>query len=271
MKKNYLFFLLVLLVMKDSGYSDDKVIAYVGRKVVLESEVHRLMKEENLDFSKALSQTITQKLLLVEAEKENIKISREELMKEVAAVRERIGGEENLRKRLQEENLSYEGFLQRLEENLKIERLLFQKVTRNIKITTAELLQMSSRLQPDCLFHLKGKDFPSREQAQQYYASWVPEKEKELEDVGWIAVSEMKPSVRDAVSQVKTGQLTAPVLVIERWHVFLVTEVKTQDVSQQTLGKTWKQLYQEKYNQALFRLLEELQKQIPVRILVAEK
>jgi len=270
-KKKFMLLLSVWTLAASGLYSDDKTVALVGRKAVLESEVRRCMQEDRVDYRTALSRMITQKLLLVAAEEEKVQITREELRQEVAAIRKRLGGEQAWRQKLKENNFSYEGFLKNLEDNLKVRAFLAEKIGREVKVSAGEVLQASKQFQTQPLYYLKGKDFTSREEADNFYRAWNPGKISELEDVGWLAHDEIKPAVQAVVTRTAPGQLTEPVMVETRWHVFVVTEVKEKSLPREMMNRVREELYQKKYAQAFSNLLEQLQKKIPVRVFVAEK
>ncbi|MCM8768750.1 MAG: SurA N-terminal domain-containing protein [Candidatus Omnitrophica bacterium] len=270
MKKGLILFLGAICLVVGSASSDDETVAVVGKKAILKSEVVSRMREEKTDFQTALARTITQKLLLVEAENQKLEVPRERVLQEVMSIRKAVGGEESFRRKLEESGLSYDAFVRRVEQDLKVSLFLSERIGKKISVTTADLIRASAKWGTQELYHLKGKDFSSREAAEEYYRSWNPEKVSDLEEIGWVRKEQLKPHVYEVVSRTEVGRLTPPVVPETRWHVFLVTEQKKDEIPAEAKIQFREEIYRQKYAVEFSNLIQELQKKIPVRVLIPE-
>ena len=66
----------------------------------------------------------------------------------------------------------------------------------------------------------------------------------------------------------KEGQITEPVLVRKKYHVFLLKEIKKVQIPEEEMVEiARKNIYERKYKKLFKQFIENLKKEIPVRIL----
>jgi len=265
MKNLFIFLILTTITL----FSEDKVIAFVNNKPVLESEVKDRMKEENMDFKEALNKIIDEKLLLCESENLQIKVSEEEITKELERIKKRFPDEQNFLQQLEKENISLYDFKKMIEERIKINKLIFEKVTKNIFITTSELADFyeKEKGEQEIKYYLKGLSFANKEEAENFYQSWNNEKENIMDDLGWIKKSELLPTLAKEIEEIKEGEITKPVIVKTKYHIFLVKKIKRENIlDDTTMDVVRNRIFQKKYSDKMKKLLEELRSKYPVKI-----
>ncbi len=109
------------------------IVARVDNEVITKNDLYDAMVKENgkatLDF------LISSKIIDLELKKENIKITEEEIEKEVEIISEHYGGKENFEQMLEMYGQSFEDVKGNIEKNLQIKKLL----EASIEITEEEI------------------------------------------------------------------------------------------------------------------------------------
>ena len=133
----------------------DKIKAVVNNEVITQSEIDRLLYPlylrykdiyKGLELDEKLSevtdeileQLITDRLMLSEAKKEGIVISREEIDQKVKELEARFASEGGLTKMLREQNLAIADLETRFTDQLMIEKVIDRKVRHRIQILPQE-------------------------------------------------------------------------------------------------------------------------------------
>lgn len=271
MKPYTVFFIAGLFILSSvSLYCADQTVAFVGNKVILKSEVEQGMKADGVEFNESLNRVISEKLLLSEAENIGIEIQEEEILNEIADVKKKFPDEAAFQKQLKEDNLTHRAFKEKIKERLLAKKLIGQKVMNEISISTSELMKVykEEKGKYGIEYYLEGKDFDTNEKAEQFYLSWNDKSESEMEKIGWIRENELLPHVYVEIKDLKEGQISKSVLVSKKWHIFLVKEIKKEEMSEERLfGIVKNQVFNRKFNEKISQLIEEIKKKIPVKIL----
>ncbi len=262
---------LVLVLMASmclSAASEDKIVAYVGKRPVLDSEVKRKAAEDAVEYRDALTSLITERLLVAEADELKIKVPRNELLDETERVRRNFPDDASFRKELEKAQISYSGFQKAIEDRLKAKKLITEKIVRQITVSPADVAvaYAAEKQNAGDEYRLRGKDFSDRDSAETFRRNWQPSGEAQMEEIGWAKKSELLPSVLEAVSGLKPGEITQPVLVVTKWHVFLLAEMRKAAASdEEMLAKANNKVFQRLYREKITAYLTELQKKIPVK------
>lgn len=153
MRKKFLFificsiFLLAVVV--------DKVIIKVNNENIMKSEFDKLynaaveqlkqlsekkltQEELLLVKQKVIEQIITEKLLLQEAKKRNIKPTKREIEEGIKTVKQRFPTDQMFLQELKKENLTEKEFQKRIEEQLMVLKLIDEVVKKNLRQPTEE-------------------------------------------------------------------------------------------------------------------------------------
>jgi peptidyl-prolyl cis-trans isomerase SurA len=156
MKKWISIFGLLLITMICSAEQLDKIVAKVGRDIILQSEVEKRMKQietagynlENITRTDILNDMIESKLIVHKAKSMNINVSKEEsrelARKEINKMKTKFPSEEVFRQELRKEMgmsetelLNY--YIEMLNEQKIREQLINQEIKKKIHVTEVEI------------------------------------------------------------------------------------------------------------------------------------
>ncbi|MFN3550767.1 MAG: peptidylprolyl isomerase [Endomicrobiia bacterium] len=155
-KKTKVFILVLYIIFVTSLFSSiDKVIVKVNNENILQSDFDKLFKsalEQYKLFSKkelseediknlkqkVLEQLINDKLLLQEAKKQNIKVTKREIEDGIKTVKLRFPSDSAFQQELKKENLTEKQFEKRIEEQIMVLKLIDEKIRQNIKQPTED-------------------------------------------------------------------------------------------------------------------------------------
>lgn len=167
MKKNTMVvFVVFLFLMNQSLFSVvvDKVIVKVNKENIMKSEFDKLYntaieqlkqlsskeiseKDEELLKQKVLDQLISQKLLLQEAKKRNIKVTKREIQEGIKTVKSRFPSDQMFMLELKKENLTEKQFEKQIEEQIMVLKLVDEVVKKNmVKPTEAEARELFNKI-----------------------------------------------------------------------------------------------------------------------------
>lgn len=252
-----LLILLVPWVMVFAGVAD-RIVATVGDQIILESEL-----KEGIEFIKVMTQSkesdavligrvldemINNRLVLEEAKKETVEVSRseidEEVEKNILLLKQRFETEEDFQEALKKEDISERTLRERYREDSK-RRLISQKLLAkqglaNINITPTEVLQFYNT-HKDSIAHQPGqialahilliiKPSQAKEEAAQKKISEIYDiiiRGGDFEEVaksfsedpltknsggylGIVTTDLLQLEVQNAVSNLKTGEISSP-------------------------------------------------------------
>lgn len=261
--------ILFLTLVGCAAGASDRIVAYVDREIILESDVRERMAEAGVASDAALRDLIAEKVLLAEAGRQNITVEEEALRAEIES-RRRSPDEASFLRELAAKGISYERFKQKVADGMRIRSLLRQKVGASAVVSTSEWMkavQAERKNRSGKVFLLKGKDFADREEALAFRTGWQPTRESEMQDMGEIRESDLLPSVAEGVAKLRPGELSDPILLTRKYHVFLVKDVRNLDLSEEQLYETARRrVYEAKYQRLLQEYLTSLQEKSVIRI-----
>ncbi len=148
MKKN-IFLALFFFVVTGLFAVVDKVIVKVNNENILKSDFDKLYNsalEQYTQFSdkkltdeekeqlkqKVLDQLIIDKLLLQEAKKQNIKVTKREIEEGIKTVKSRFPSDSAFLQELKKENLTEKQFEKKIEEQIMVLKLIDEKIRKNV-------------------------------------------------------------------------------------------------------------------------------------------
>lgn len=274
--KRGVFSLLLLLFLPSpllSLESIDRVVAVVEGKPITQKDVEGeekwlkiLAREED-----PLSSLIDKKILLGEAKRRKIEVREEEVKNFLSSLGKiQDLSEENLRKKIEEE--------------IKIEKLLLLKkreIEKETKVEEKEVEEFLNKLKEE------GKEkeeflklFPSREnmiriieieaknlsEAREVVDKlFKGENFEKVKDLGWVKIEDLKPSLKEIASKLEKGKIS-PFLVKEEGRWIVLWE-KGEGISRK---KVWLFLQFKKQKEAWKKWEEGLRKNTEVIILRKE-
>ncbi|MGO1469047.1 MAG: peptidyl-prolyl cis-trans isomerase [Tissierella sp.] len=226
----------------DSG-GDKEVVGKVDDVEITRDELNEAMARQYGEPT--LNSLISEKIIELEIEKEDIKVDSKEIDEEFDLMAEQYGGKEGLEQAMAASNLTEEDIKDQIEEKLSIEKLLGD----DVKVTDDEIKE----------YYEKNKDkFTQKEQVN---ASHVLVKDEDLakdikkklddgEDIGELAKEhsedtgtkdqggnlgffgrgQMVEEFDKAAFDLEVGEISEPIKTEHGYHVIVVNEKKEEEV-----------------------------------------
>jgi len=266
MKKKYLLFLLFgFITCLYCG--TDATIATVGKRIIWQNDVKERAQTRGISFEEALLQLIEENLLIIQAKKENISVSKEEIDNRLdLIVNEWKKRNVDFLSFIKENGLTVNQYREILADQIRSEKLVAQKIYSGIHISPVEIADRMSKMPKEKQIFLLRKTFDDITSAETFVSKIRENKSaiSEMDSTGWISVSKIDPSL---LSQLLEAGKDKPVIVksSEKFIVYLVYEIR--DNTPEQLYKIARQeIYQEKVNTAYREYINKLLQSIPVKI-----
>lgn len=123
----------LIVVLAVIGFGCSKTIATVNGEKITQAELNeRLMQQAG---QQALDQMITEKLILQEARKKNIKIETKEIDQQVEEIKKQFPDEATFQQNLAENNVT----LDYLKDQVKLELIVKKLLEKELKVTDKEI------------------------------------------------------------------------------------------------------------------------------------
>lgn len=153
MKKIFISFIFLSLSLIIEASVVDKVIVKVNNENIMKSEYEKLLNAtleqlkqlSNRELTdeefkqvkkKVLDQLIADKLLLQEAKRRNIKVTKREIEEGIKTVKARFPSDLMFQQELKKENLTEKQFEKRIEEQIMVLKLIDEEIKKNLKEPT---------------------------------------------------------------------------------------------------------------------------------------
>ncbi|MBU7006002.1 peptidylprolyl isomerase [Phosphitispora fastidiosa] len=269
-----------------NGNSNQDVVASVNGEDITKNELYELMVKQN--GQQALDALISQKVIELEAKKQKIVVSDEDIQKEMETYYETYGGEEAFAQTLEMSGYSLDDVKKELALNIKINKLLEPRV----KITEDELktyfeenkAQFAQQKQVKASHILveteeKANDIKKKLAEGQDFAQLAKENSTDAQnkdkggDLGFFGSGDMVKEFEEAAFALKVGEVSAPVKTEFGYHIIKVSEVKAaQDASyEQSKSQIRETLFGEKAQAEYSVLMQELQKEYKIENYLEKK
>ncbi len=260
--KKFIFFILISFTI----YCQDRIVAIVGNKPIFEKEVIFKSKSEKIDYKTAFDLLIEEKLLLSQVEKKDIKISREELTKEIDSIKKKLGLE-NFYEYLKLRNITYVQFEEEILKSLKIRKLIKEEIINKIEISPVEIAKEMEKLETNnYLFEFYFKWFERKEDGEFFIKNFNEEKIKEME-YGKLKGYEIRDEILSLIKILNPGEISNPLEIDDKYLVVYLKNKEAQKVEKyQLYSETKDRIFKTKYSIAYKSFIEKLKNEIPVKI-----
>ncbi len=247
--------------------AEDRTVAFVGRRVILESDIKRAMAEGRLSSADAFAVCVRDRLLAQAAQDAGVQVSAEEVDGAVESAMRRYPDRPAFLAALKQAGASLEMFRERTRESLMVRKYLADTVERTITVSPAEMMRVYAQVRSEIpveVFLLR-KEFASEAEARRAAEEWKPGVEDGFDTVGWMNLNQIVESVRSAVSPLRPGQITQPVFVTTHWYLFIVKDRRESPVPEEVVASAARQrVFLIKYETKLQALLKDLATRYPV-------
>jgi len=295
-------FLIILSIPAKSQQLVDRIIATVDGKIITEKELEKEIlwnqKEWGLDKEKIskkeiLESMIEEKLLLMEAEKRKITVTEKEV-EGAFEKKEKQLSLEKLEEILKERETSLEEFKERLKKEILLQKLIAEKmrgIDREIKIKTEDVKAVYAQLKQ----YIEGRG-DLGEEAKGFYKiyqkelaekglvkiAYIVEKDKEKAETilqkfikkeefssqeGWINLREINPSLKEAILNLKEGEVSNLIEINEVFCIVKLVE-KNEFSFEEFKSKIENYLKREKEKEILEKWINDLRSKTRIKILI---
>ncbi|GAQ25307.1 peptidylprolyl isomerase [Tepidanaerobacter syntrophicus] len=252
--------------------ADDNVVARVNDEVITKDELYDALVQENGDA--VLNSLIANKIVELEAKKQNITVSEEDVQKEVDKLAEQYGGEEAFTQFLDMYGYSLDGIKDNIKMNLYVKKLL----EPTIKIEESEIKSYfdenkasfdtpeqvkASHILVDTEEKAKevkqklqdGEDFA--ELAKTY--STDTSNNQQGGELGYFSKGQMTPEFEAAAFSLKVGEISDPVKTEFGYHIIKVEDKKEakEATYEESKDKIKEALLEEKLSTAFSTWIQE--------------
>lgn len=267
MKKFICLLIISMLFVSLHVSSENKSVASVGNKIILESDIKRKMAG-SISYEDALKELILENMLLFKAESEGIEITPEELEAEMQKIRQNFPDGMDFPGYLDSINISYAYFKKMVENRVKTNKLIRQQIVNKIEIRQSEIMNAMKELQSaaENLYSFSLKWFDEKQDAEDFAEGFNEAKEKEMATVDWMKQEEILPEVLNELLNLGENDLSSPFKVKDRYLVLLLKGVRQRkkgDIAE-LFTQARNAVYQRKFNEQFDLYIKKLQSTIPV-------
>jgi len=231
--------ILLIFTLTSCVKSNNEVVAKVNDAVITKEELYDFMVSQY--GQNAINALIANKIIDLEAEKENIKVTNDEIEKRIDEIVEPYGGRDNLDEFFETYNTSMEDIKKNVAINLKVEKLLGPKIditedemksyfeenkhtfdqqeqvrARHILVDTEDkAMEVKAKLDA-------GEDFAAL--AKEY--SLDTTNNEKGGDLGYFTRGDMVREFEEAAFSMEIGQISEPIKTSYGYHIIKVEDKK---------------------------------------------
>lgn len=246
---------------------EDRCIATVGNKIIWDNDVKERAAVRNTSYKSALFGLIAENLFAIQAKKENIPVSKEEIDNRLSLIISGYPSKEEFFKFLSENGVSVDQYKEIIADQIRSDKLISQKVLNRISISPMEIARKLSTIAEGKEIVLLNKSFNDINEVESFITK-LQEKQNqavaEMNSTGWIDINRIEPAILQKLIEAGKGK---PVLIksSEKIIMYILTGER-QNSPEERYMKARKEIFNEKYNDLLLDYVEKLRETIPVRI-----
>lgn len=228
---------LLVLMLVVSACSNNEVVGKVNGEEITKDELYEFLVKQN--GQQALETLITEKIIEMEADKENVKVSEEELQERMDEIISQYGDEEAFKQALENYGYSIEDVEKDIEMNMVIEKLLEPQITitdEEMESFFEENKQMFDTQEQVKASHIlveteeEAKEIKEKLNANEDFAELAKEystdtvtKEKGG-DLGFFGRGDMVSEFEEAAFSLEIGEISEPVKSEYGYHIIKVED-----------------------------------------------
>lgn len=269
MMKRYHFILFVTIycLLKSACGMEDRSIAMVGNKIIWDNDVKERAQVRGLSYEKALLDLIEEKLLIVQAKKENIPVSKEEIDNRFNFIVEewKKNGHDFV-KFIKDNGLTVDQYKDILAEDIQKEKLVNQEIIDKVKVSPFEIAKRMALMPEEKQVILLKKEFDDDTFAESFISKLKDNKKflQQMQSTDWISVNKLDSTLLSELYSAGKGN---PVVkkISGKTFVYILAEER-ENTPQDRYKRAYQEIRQEKIVKSYSDYLNNLTRSIPVKI-----
>lgn len=229
----------LVLIISITGCSKESVVAKIDNNVITKDELYNVLVEQNGE--QVLESLISEKVIELEAEKEKVEVSEEEIQKELDELKEAYGGEEVFNQAMTTYGYTLEALKDNITMNIKLKKLIEPTISiseeeissyfemnketfsQEEQVKASHILVETEEKAKEVIEKLKaGEDFV--ELAKQYS---LDESNKESGgELGFFSRGQMVTEFEEAAFSLNSNEISDPVKTDYGYHIIKSEEKK---------------------------------------------
>ncbi|HQL64794.1 MAG TPA: SurA N-terminal domain-containing protein [bacterium] len=263
-----LFILILTILFTSTLYGiEDRCVATVGTRIIWDNDVKERASVRNVSYESALFGIIAENLFAIQAKKENIPVSREEVDNRLNLIINGYASREKFFEFLAENGVSIDQYREIIADQIRADKLISQKISSKISISLIEISKKISKMSEEKEVVLLSKSFNDISEVESFISNLRENQNQavsEMVSTGWIDSSRIDPFIMQKLKDAGKGK---PVIIRTSEKIILYILVAERDNSpEEKYMRARKEIFDEKYNALLSDYVDELRKTIPVKI-----
>ena len=266
-------FILILTILFTSLFTstlygiEDRCVATVGTRIIWDNDVKERASVRSVSYESALFGIIAENLFAIQAKKENIPVSREEVDNRLNLIINGYASREKFFEFLAENGVSIDQYREIIADQIRADKLISQKISSKISISLIEISKKISKMSEEKEVVLLSKSFNDISEVESFISNLRENQNQavsEMVSTGWIDSSRIDPLIMQKLNEAGKGK---PVIIRTPEKIILyILVAERNNSSEEKYMRARKEIFDEKYNALLSDYVNELRKTIPVKI-----
>jgi len=245
---------------------EDKSIAIVGNRIIWNNDVIERAQARNLSYIEALSQLIEENLLIVQAKKENIPVTEDEVNNRFTFILDQWQKKGlDFLKFIKDNGLTVDQYKEIITEQIMVEKLV-AKIQSRVSISPFEVVRKMAEIPQKQQVLLLKKSFDSNQAAESFITKHKDKNElmADMESTGWLEISRIDPSL---LSQIQNAGQGDPVIIksADKFIVYVLAG-KRDNSPEERYEMAYREIYQYKTSKNYSEYINQLAKTISIKI-----
>ncbi len=246
---------------------EDRCVATVGNRIIWDNDVKERADVRNTSYESSLLALIAENLFAIQAKKENIPVSREEIDNRLNLIISGYPSREEFLKFLSENGVSIDQYREIIADQIRSEKLIAREISGRISISPVEISKKLSKMPEGKEIILLNKSFNDIAQVESFISKLKEKQDQtiaEMNSTGWIDSSRIDPAIMQKLTEAGKGK---PVIIkVSEKIVLYILVGERQNSIEEKYMRARKEIFNEKYNALVSDYIEKLRKSIPVKI-----
>ncbi|MCM8788747.1 MAG: SurA N-terminal domain-containing protein [Candidatus Omnitrophica bacterium] len=269
MKKYTVIFLVCFLLKTIYGLEikEDRSIAMVGNRVIWDNDIKERAQVRGISYETAVMQIIEESLLVIQAKKEGIPATKEEIDNRfnfIVSEWEKKGID--FYGFIRENGLTVDQYKEIIAQDIQKEKLISQKIHSRIKVSPFEISKKMSEMPQEKQVLLYKKSFDDCGLAESFIAAIKTDRTylEKMDSTDWVSISKIDSAL---ISELYAAGKGNPVIkkLPEKTVVYILAEEKSNS-PEERYKMAYQKIKLEKFIKEYSEYLDSLARKIPIKV-----